>query len=124
MRALRTHQGGYFAALVALMLQIFLVAANSAPMPQGKDASLLADLATICTIDGIKKQDGDSAPASPACDHCTLCHALKFDPLLAPHIVATLPLAMQTVIYGLNPAVLVVADVLKNPTTRGPPILP
>lgn len=122
MRALRTHQGGYFAALVALMLQIFLVAANSAPMPQVRGASsLLADLATICTIDGVKKQGGDSAPATSACDHCTLCHILKFEPLASPQGLATLPLMVQSVIYGLSPAVLVVADFLKNPTTRGPP---
>ena len=104
------------------MLQIFLVAANSAPMPQVRGASsLLADLATICTIDGVKKQGGDSAPATSACDHCTLCHILKFEPLASPQVPVTVALPVQTVIYGLSPAVLVIADVLKNPTTRGPP---
>lgn len=106
------------------MLQVFLVAAGSAAMPRMQSGSLLADLAIICTIDGAKGQDGGSAPASPLCDHCSLCHVLKIEPLLSPQILAAMPAAVKAVIYGLSPAVLVIADILKNPTNRGPPALP
>lgn len=124
MRALRTHQGGYFIALLALFLQLFFAAATSATAPQVDGASLLADLATICTSDGAAERDGAPMPSGVACDHCTLCHILKIEPPLSPQQALLAPLAMIGVIYGPAPASIVIADYLKNPTSRAPPARP
>lgn len=110
-------------AIFAVLFQLSMLSNTGAGAMPDAEASLMADLAVICTIEGRTGDTGQPTHSNAACEHCTGCTMAQI-PVSGIGVVAMVPVIMDRMHAVRVNAFLAEARAFERPHGRAPPPLP